>query len=172
MENVLYIQGVAPAAGIECDTIQIELRQNTWPYALVNSTTQVIKTNGTVTFNGNAASGQSYYIVLKHRNGLETWSATPVMLSGDIVYDFTTTANKAYGDNQVEVEPGIWAIYSGDINQDENVDLLDLSIQEADISGFQFGYLPTDLNGDGNADLLDMPMLEANINQFVFSIHP
>ncbi len=172
MENVLYAQGVTQMAGIECDTIQIELRQTIWPYALVNSTTQILNTNGTVTFNGNAPSGQSYFIVLTHRNGIQTWSANPVMLSGDTMYDFTSGAAMAYGNNQIEVEPGIWAFYSGDINQDENIDLLDLSIQEADISNFEFGYYATDLNGDGNVDLLDIPMLETNINAFVFSNHP
>ncbi len=71
-----------------------------------------------------------------------------------------------------EVEPSIWAFYTGDINQDENVDLLDLGEMEFDIANFAFGYFPTDLNGDGNVDLLDNPMAEENINNFVFSDHP
>ncbi|MBK7761876.1 MAG: hypothetical protein IPI46_00700 [Bacteroidetes bacterium] len=172
MENVLYAQGVTALAGIECDTIQIELRQSTWPYALLSATTQVIQTNGMVIFNGTAAAGQAYYIVLKHRNALETWSANPVMLTENTLYDFTTAANKAYGDNQVEVESGVWAFYSGDINQDENMDLLDASILETSIANFDFGYFATDLNGDGNVDLLDSPMLEVNVNAFIYSVHP
>ena len=172
MENVLYAQVVTALAGIECDTIQIELRQSTLPYTLVSATTQVIQTNGMVIFNGTAAAGQAYYIVLKHRNALETWSANPVMLTENTLYDFTAAANKAYGDNQVEVESGVWAFYSGDINQDENADLLDASLLEASIANFDFGYFATDLNGDGNVDLLDLPIEETNISNFIFSQHP
>ena len=87
-------------------------------------------------------------------------------------YDFTTAANKAYGSNQIEMEPGIWALFSGDLNTDDNIDLLDLSPLEADINNFSFGHFATDINGDGNVDLLDNPLLEQNINNFVFSIHP
>ena len=74
--------------------------------------------------------------------------------------------------NQSEVSPGVWAFYTGDINQDENADLFDLSILETDITNFQSGYFATDLNGDGNVDLLDNPVLEENINDFIFSNHP
>ncbi|HOZ53007.1 MAG TPA: hypothetical protein PLU17_14170, partial [Chitinophagaceae bacterium] len=64
------------------------------------------------------------------------------------------------------------ALFSGDLVVDENMDLLDLGLVEADISAFSFGYLPTDINGDGNVDLLDSPVLETNISNFVFSAHP
>jgi hypothetical protein len=87
-------------------------------------------------------------------------------------YDFTTSANKAYGANQSEVENGVWALFSGDINQDENIDLLDLNNIEIDINNFLFGYLATDINGDGNVDLLDIPIVEGNINDFIFSLKP
>ncbi len=172
MENVLYNQGVTAIAGTECDTIQIELRNNTSPYAVASTSTQVIKTNGTVTFSGTAAMGQSYYIVLKHRNAIQTWSANPVLLNQNTNYDFTTAANKAFGDNQVEVSPNVWAMHSGDLNADENIDLLDASTVETDINAFAFGYFASDINGDGNVDLLDSPIVETNINGFVFSSHP
>jgi hypothetical protein len=172
MENVLFNQGVTSLPGTACDTIQIELRQSTTPYNVVSSSTQVIQTNGILTFGGTATIGQSYYVVLKHRNGLQTWSAAPVLLGQNTFYDFTSAANKAYGNNQSEVESGVWALYSGDINQDENIDLLDLGIIENDINNFIFGYFATDINGDGNVDLLDAPTVEANINQFIFSAHP
>jgi len=63
-------------------------------------------------------------------------------------------------------------LYSGDLNQDENIDLLDLGDIETDINNFQFGYFATDINGDGNVDLLDGPIVENNINGFIFSSHP
>lgn len=172
MANVLYNQGITGNAGTECDTITVQLRLSSAPYTLVSESKSMLQTNGQLIFSGTAAIGQSYYVVLKHRHAIETWSANPVLLSGNTTYDFTTGANKAYGDNQVEVTPGIWAMYSGDINQEENIDLLDASVLETDITNFQFGYMSSDLNGDGNVDLLDSPVLEENVNSFVYAMYP
>ena len=72
----------------------------------------------------------------------------------------------------IEVEPGVWAIYTGDINQDENIDLTDYTLYEFDASNFLFGYRPTDIDGDGTVDLLDSPILENNLFNFIFSSHP
>jgi hypothetical protein len=80
--------------------------------------------------------------------------------------------NNAYGDNQIEVEPGVFAIYSGDINQDLNVDIADVSLLEFGVSNFLFGYEPTDINGDGNVDIADQPILEANVSNFIYAITP
>lgn len=104
---------------------------------------------------------------------MQTWSANPVTFGPTPVsYDFSTAANKAYGDNQKEVSLGVFAFYSGDVVIDENMDLLDINAVEADITGFGSGYLPTDINGDGNVDLLDSPPVENNISNFIFSSHP
>ncbi len=172
MENVLYTQGIIGSPNNQCDSIQIQLRQSMPPYTIVSTSTEVIQTNGMITFSGTAPIGQTYYIVIKHRNAIETWSANPVLLNENTNYDFTTAANKAFGSNQVQVEPNIWAFYSGDLNIDENIDLLDLGLIEADISNFIFGYFATDINGDGNVDLLDAAPVETNVNGFVFSAHP
>ena len=172
MENVLYNQGITALPGTQCDTISIQLRQPLPPFAVVSETKQIIQTNGLVTYTGSGTIGQSYYIIIKHRNTIETWSANPVTLTENTSYDFTTAPNKAFGNNMTEMEANKWALFSGDVNQDENTDLLDLSILETDINDFQFGYFATDINGDGNADLLDNPLLEANTNNFIFSVHP
>ena len=116
--------------------------------------------------------GTSYWISLEHRNHISTWSANPVTIQEYTTYDFSNASNKAYGSNMKEVSAGVWASFSGDINQDENVDLLDLSILDSSISNFDFGYVSTDINGDSNVDLLDNPIIEENINQFIFSVHP
>ena len=172
MENVLYNQGVIPTSGNECDTIEIQLRNAIPPYNQLSTSNAILQTNGTVTFGGTANIGSAYYIVIKHRNTLESWSANPITITENTFYDFSVGANKVYGDNQSEVESGVWALYSGDLNQDENIDLLDLGDIETDINNFQFGYFATDINGDGNVDLLDAPTVEANINGFIFSSHP
>lgn len=172
MQNVLYNEGVYAFPGNETDTVTIQLRQSSAPYNIIAETKEIIHTDGTVSFNGTTSGGQACYIVLKHRNSVETWSALPVMLLEDTFYDFSTNDYKAFGSNQAEVMTGVWALFAGDINGDENVDLLDLNIAEADINLFVYGYYNTDINGDGNVDLLDSPLLEDNINNFVFSYHP
>jgi hypothetical protein len=113
-----------------------------------------------------------FAISLLHSNLVQVWSSNLVLMSQTAYYDFSAAANQAYGNNQVQVDSSVWAFYSGDLNQDENVDLLDLAILEMDINDFQFGYFATDINGDGNVDLLDNPLVENNINNFVFSVHP
>ena len=172
MQNVLYNQGITALPGNECDSLIIQLRGSVAPYTVVYQTKEIIQTNGMIDVKPTVQAGQSYYIVLKGRNILETWSASPVTLASVTNYDFTTSANKAYANKQVQMAPSVWAIYSGDLNNDENIDLLDATMQEADIENFVFGYFATDINGDGNVDLLDQPTLETNINDFVFAEHP
>lgn len=81
-------------------------------------------------------------------------------------------SNKAFGDNMIEVEPGVWAIYSGDINQDLTVDLFDQIDLDNDITIGNFGYLSTDLNGDGSIDLFDQIILDNNLFAGVVVLSP
>lgn len=171
MNDALNNQGEISTA-TACDSITVELKDTIAPYTTVSSAKIILNQDGTATHTFTGVTG-SYYIVIKHRSALQTWSAAPVSFAPSSVnYNFTSAANQAFGDNMVEVETGKWAFYSGDILVDENMDLLDLSILESDISNFSFGYLVTDINGDGNVDLLDSPVLENNISSFVYSIHP
>ena len=83
-----------------------------------------------------------------------------------------SNTNNAYGDNQVQVEPGIFAMYSGDLNQDGYIDPFDYTILEADNLTFAYGYVVSDLNGDGFVDPYDYVIFEKNNLNFVSSIHP
>ncbi len=80
--------------------------------------------------------------------------------------------NNAYGDNQKEVEPGVFAIYSGDINQDGFMDLLDQAILDNDLFNFASGYVLSDLNGDSFVDLIDQSILDNNIFNFIGVMSP
>jgi len=171
MAPVLLNQGIDICPTVT-DSIDVELR-NITTYSVVASTRVLLQTNGNAycrfpDLNGN------YYIVIKHKNAFQTWSQLPVPLStaGVTTYDFSLAANKPYGDNMVQIENGFWAFYSGDLNFDENADLIDLGLVEQDINDFAFGYKTSDLNGDGNVDLLDSPVIETNITNFIFSVHP
>ncbi|HNB82278.1 MAG TPA: PKD domain-containing protein, partial [Chitinophagaceae bacterium] len=170
--TVLANQGVSISL-MNVDSVTIELHDVMPPYSMLHSSHGIVQVYGNVScsfpFN---VSGSSYYIVVKHRNGIETWSNFPVFVSPTTFYSFSNAASQAYGNNLVQILPGLWAIYSGDFNQDGNIDLLDASSLELDINNFSSGYFNTDINGDGNVDLLDIPVVEENVNNFISTIRP
>ncbi|HNB80702.1 MAG TPA: LamG domain-containing protein [Chitinophagaceae bacterium] len=172
MAPVLMNQGIGSSSML-CDTITVSLYQTAPPYTQVYSTSALLQTNGSATCNMPVIPGY-YYLGIRHRNSLETWSADPIPVNSSVVvnYNFSAAASKAYGDNQIELKPGIWGLYSGDLNQEENIDLLDAVILEAEVNNFSSGYQVADINGDGNVDLLDSPILELNISNFIFSEKP
>jgi len=60
------------------DTVYLELRSTTTPYSLMHNGSGVVNSNGYVDFIFPPSLWQqSYYLVLKHRNSIETWSKTP-----------------------------------------------------------------------------------------------
>jgi hypothetical protein len=91
-------------------------------------------------------------------------------------YDFTNAENKAYSDGinapMKQMAPGLFACYSGDVNADGGIDLLDLMDAENNASEFSFGYDATDCNGDGASDLMDLLLIENNASQFIFMARP
>lgn len=163
MTDALFNQGEYNTASVVADTITIELHSATAPYTLAYSAKTILLQNGMARIKGYGHLGQSYYVVVKHRNHVETWSAAPVKLKVNTLYNFTTSDNKAYGNNQVEVENGIYAFYSGDMNQDGAIDAFDYVVIDPDISNGSSGYLTTDLNGDGSVDAFDYVILDPNI---------
>jgi hypothetical protein len=172
MTPALFNQGTSLDNTL-ADEITVELHSATAPYGLVASNVAFLHTDGAVTCSFNTAGPGLYYIAVKQRNSVQTWSSNPVALSSaPTSYNFTNAASQAYGANMIEVEPGVWAFYSGDITQDENVDLSDLAVFENDAIAFLYGYLATDVNGDATVDLIDVPIVENNITNFIYSIHP
>jgi alpha-tubulin suppressor-like RCC1 family protein len=159
MTPVLRNEGIGSSAK-DVDTIEVELRNPNPPFGLVESSKEIVKINGWTSANFATNTG-TYYIVIKHRNGVQTWSASPVTIPA--IYDFTTDANKAYGSNQVQVSVNKWAFYSGDINQDNSIDAFDYLLLAPDIVSGNGGYLSTDLNGDGTIDSFDYLILDPNL---------
>lgn len=145
------------------DTIMVELHAATSPYAAVDTVVALLGTNGTVNLSFDAATaGNSYYLVIKHRNSLETWSNSTIMVGSTLSYDFSSAANKAFGNNLKHIGAGVYVIYGGDINQDGTIDFSDYpSLDTGNING-STGYLTADLNGDGTIDFSDYPILDSN----------
>lgn len=161
-------QGFYNAGGYlnAADTIRVLLANAASPYAVVDSADVVLDSisfTATATLS-NAASGD-YYIVIKHRNSVETWSAAGVTFTKGSTtnYDFTTAATQAYGSNEIEVTTGVFAIYNGDCNQDGYVDPLDLSLVDGDSFNYVSGLaLTTDVTGDKYVDPLDLAVVDQN----------
>jgi len=171
MRSVKLNQGVsASATDVETVTVALHHAVN---FGILETTTANLQTNGTAACTFTNTLHGSYYIVVKGRNFIESWSALPQSIgSTPLSYDFTTSASQTYGSNMSQVEPGVWAFYSSDINQDEAVDPSDYSLWEVDANNFEFGDFASDLNGDGAVDPSDYSVWEKNANNFVFSIHP
>ena len=155
------------------DDIQIELYNFVYPYNIEYQTTGYLSINGNCTVTIPFEFSDNYYIVVKHRNHLETWSAYTInFYNNDVYFNFSDNINKAYGDNLKEVAYGYYAVYAGDVNQDGLVDGSDMSDTETDNNNFATGYLPTDVNGDGLVDGSDMSIVETANNNFVGIIIP
>ena len=75
---------------MEVDTITVELHSASSPYSMIESSKGILKIDGTcsVVYSPDRF-GLPYYIVLKHRNALETWSKIPIVLDTITEYDFT-----------------------------------------------------------------------------------
>lgn len=153
-----------------CDTATIEFHNSTSPYALASSTVGTLLLNGLGAYQVNGTLlGGSYYIVIKHRNALETWSAAPVTLTSGATYDFTSAANKAYGSNQILMPSGAYAIYSGDITNGVTAGTHDGVINQSDFNELQSILYPTinaynyhDLTGDKLIESADYSLIENN----------
>jgi hypothetical protein len=144
------------------DTITVELRENATPFNVIHTIKGLLDTagNATITFPG-SVNGNSYYVVVGHRNSIAVWSANPVTFSATTNYDFTSSISNAYGNNMAE-DGGVFMLFSGDINQDGSIDFADYP--DLDISSINgdLGYLSYDINGDGSVDFGDYPLLDIN----------
>ena len=162
--------GVSPTS--IADTITVELH-NSSSQALAYSATSTLGINGlaNVTFAGEV-SGGSYYIAIKHRNSIATWSATPIAFTASTTYSFATSDVQAAGSNLANLGNGFYGIFSGDINQDGSIDFNDYPALDIASSAGVLGYDPNDLNGDASVDFNDYPIIDVNSSNGVIAVTP
>lgn len=158
------------------DTAEVYLKINSPPYNTVDSSKGILSSSGTGVFLfSNALNGVDYYIAVKHRNSIETWSSFPLgFSSGTLNFIFPTVQTQAYGDNmiQVDLSPMKFAFYGGDVNQDGIVDASDNGAIDNDAANFETGYVDSDITGDNFVDASDAAIADNNSANFVSAVFP
>jgi len=158
------------------DTVSIFLRNASSPYSVIDSGKGLLDSNGKGSFSfSSAVNNVNYYIVIKHRNSIETWSGSGVsFISNQLIYNFTTSSAQAYGNNLVQVDnsPIRFAIFGGDVNQDEIIEGTDLSAVDNDAFNLVLGYINTDVNGDNVVDASDLSVVDNNAFNMLIMLRP
>lgn len=161
------------------DTVKVFLRRDTSPYPVeVGVKGETPDDNFTFRYTFDSASlGSSYYLQVRHRNSIQIWSANPInfsFLNGNLTYDFTLNAGSAYGSNQFQVDssPLRFAMYGGDVDQNNIVDATDAQIVDNQAINFESGYVQGDVNGDNFVDASDALITNNNADNFVTAVTP
>ncbi len=165
MPSVLYNIFSAPYSNNDCDTITVDLHSAVAPYPVFTSAKGILKSDGNAVISFPfILDNDSYYIGIRHRNSIETWSKTPVTMTQSTTYQFSPLQTTAFGDNLTETFDQMgWAIWSGDINQDGAIDGNDFLELDPSIQNGDGGYSVGDLNGDGAVDGGDFLLIDPNI---------
>jgi len=167
-------EGSSHYAAPIADRITIELHDTADYGTVVYSDPAVnLNTTGTASVRIPAIHRGSYYITVRHRNGIATTTFSPVDFSSETVfYDFTDHSDKAYGNNLLLMEDGKYVLYSGDVNQDDIIDGGDMSAVDNQSAFFASGYLSEDVNGDGLIDGSDLSIVDNNAAAFIGVVTP
>ena len=171
MSSALMNSSVAGASSLQADTITVEIHDGATGAIIGSPVQTMLMTNGTCTAVFPALSGR-HYIVLKHRNAMELWSADSVLMGPTVSYNFSTSASQAYGDNQAYIGDGLYGMWSGDVNGDGIIEGSDYLKMETDVLQILFGYYNTDLTGDGIVEGSDYLLMEQNVLRIIFVARP
>ena len=155
------------------DKITVELH-NTGNYGIIEyaNPNVFLNTSGSAQLLIPSGLSGSYYITVKHRNSIETTSASPVSFAGSVVNFAMNQPANVYSGNLLIMPDGYYVIYGGDANQDGSIDIGDMTPVDNESSNYLSGYLVTDINGDGQVDTADMTIIDNNSTNYVQSAHP
>lgn len=145
--------------------VYILLAESFPPYNVIDTGLCFLNYNtldGVATFP--SAPNGNYYLIIEHRNALQTWSSAPVAISSTSpsFYDFTSSNSQSYGDNMI-LNGTKWCLYSGDVDRDGTIDGTDLNLIDNDVFYGAIGYSSTDLNSDAFTDGSDISIVDPNV---------
>ncbi len=166
-----------------CDTLEVELRSASSPFNILFSDKRLLNISGECSFLfPYSVLGNSYYIVTRHRNAIQTWSSSPIYFSDSIMnYSFADSMQQAFGNNLFDLGDGNYSLWSGDISnnatntygiQDGLIDMRDYNYMELNVYSTIIGYTPADLTGDGIVESLDYVFMENAFYFMIATIHP
>jgi endonuclease I len=154
------------------DTLTLELHDTLGMFMTLYSSIALLDTNGICSINiPNTFNNNRFYLAVKHRNSIETWSANPILLTSNTNYDFSNASNKSFGDN-VKNDGGVFLLYCGDITQDGAIDFADYPLLDIDNQNGLLGYFTTDLTGDSSTDFSDYPIIDFNNLLGIITLRP
>lgn len=155
------------------DTITVNLRNSAAPFNLVSSSKSILDSvNYFGTFNFENVNSGNYYLQIKYKNSIETWSKIVSLSSAALNnFDLTSSQSQAFGNN-LKLKNNMYCIYSGDVNQDGAVEIIDVSSVDNDAKNFRSGLTATDLTGDRFVDVSDLTIVDNNGYNFVSRIIP
>lgn len=156
------------------DYAVVLLRSNLPPYDVLESTRCWIDTSGNIeTFFWDVPDGQQFFMEIRHRNSISTWSANGFnqFLNREFYYNFTLSPSMAFGSNMM-LKGVRWCFYSGDVDQNGFIDGIDMGMVDNDASIFAIGKIPTDLTGDNTTDATDLAIVDNNALLFISTVRP
>lgn len=116
-----------------------------------------------------------YYVVLQHRSHLSIMSRVSMHLTpGNMTsYDFTDNSDRFYGfGGAKELESGVWGMWGGDMNSDNEVTKDDYTSWFNDAVTGESGYKNTDTNLDGEVTTVDYTIWYNNFRSAAVSRVP
>ncbi|MBV6478179.1 MAG: hypothetical protein HGGPFJEG_00927 [Ignavibacteria bacterium] len=179
VSNISFIQegffNTGASALNKSDTTKLYLRNSASPYNIIDSSVAILDS---VSFTASAIFANAptgvFYVQIKHRNSLETWSkpSGESYIRGNIFnYDFTTSQSQAFGNNMI-FKNSKYCIFSGDLNYDGIIDASDNGAIDNDAANFMTGYVISDVTGDDITDASDLAIAGNNAANFVILISP
>ena len=159
-------------AGI-ADHITVELHDAANYWTIVYTAADVeLTTEGAAVITIPAEHSGSYYITVKHRNSIETTTASAVSFSGTAINYSFNSLSSVYGENMGVSGDGRYLIFAGDVNQDGFVDTQDYIGIDNDSYNYAYGYLVTDVDGNGMVDTNDYIPIDNNNYRYIGVILP
>lgn len=95
----LYIEGFYLGGGMlaevlgngMCDSIRVELHDPMSPSSIVYAATSLLTVQGNARLHlPPALRGNYYYVVIRHRNSIETWSKLPIQMTASSTFNLKT----------------------------------------------------------------------------------
>lgn len=157
------------------DVITVELHSSVdgdYSNIIYSATDVPLSTSGTASISVPAAYAGSYYITIRHRNSIQTVSATPVSFAGSTITQSFGAPEDVFGANLLLMADMGYAIFGGDVNQDDLIDSSDAAPVDNEAAMASSGYMPEDVNGDGLIDSSDASIIDNSAALAIGAITP